>query len=234
MTKRKRRKSDYHKFLATVAPDLMISQRMLKRHDPSFDPHKHLVASLANQTKRSRLEGRNTQSEQMMRVQASISRLASPQTAGSKYRPFLQPVQSKTEAFIAINEIYKKRKATLDKRIFILKSKKRELAKLQAETLHSLETEQEAEDPFEPSVSIFDSSEEEEELADPRAKKIDYKYKKGKVRLFSQRMFNDTCKHILDRDELSLYFKRIKRNKVEEELRVLNFKMGGKAFDVYF
>jgi hypothetical protein len=40
MIRRKRKKSDYQKFLKTVAPDLMISDKVLKRNYPGFDKQK--------------------------------------------------------------------------------------------------------------------------------------------------------------------------------------------------
>lgn len=51
MTKRSRRKSDYEKFLRTVAPDLVVSSKILRRNNPEYDPQKSYLNLLANQTK---------------------------------------------------------------------------------------------------------------------------------------------------------------------------------------
>jgi hypothetical protein len=81
-------------------------------------------------------------------------RLLSPKSVGDKNKGAVKPVTNKAEALEAINEIYKKRKATLDRRVFILKSKTRELTRLEAEVLHMNEPDSPVEEQYEPSVSI--------------------------------------------------------------------------------
>lgn len=90
----------------------------------------------------------------LTRTEHISERLSSPKSVSSNNKVVVRPVTNKAEALEAINEIYKKRKATLDRRIFILKSKTRELTRLEAEVLHMNEPDSPNEEQFEPSLSI--------------------------------------------------------------------------------
>ena len=71
-------------------------------------------------------------------------------------------------------------------------------------------------------IYLSDSSEEGLSQIHPMVIDLFKKYKKAKVTLLEELMFRDSCSHMLLRDEKILYHKRIKKNKLEEKLRVKN------------
>ncbi|CAI2386041.1 unnamed protein product [Moneuplotes crassus] len=215
-----RKKSEYQKFLKTVAPDLMIPKQVLNEFSPDYNPNRAFFASRTAQNKKQRSGGGSISKQRFESQKISISRLSPPQTARVKSRNMLKfgiPM-TQAEALNTINSIYKPKLATLDGRIHRLKTKKRHLIHLESELI-SL-TQNPVDSPMEEyaECSISDSSEDNYDTSNLLTKNLWNKVKIGKRKLFNIQMMQDTLNHMLKRDELILYCKKIKINGTSDEL----------------
>lgn len=121
MTRRRRRKSDYEKFVKTVAPDLLLSPKILHTNYPGYDTKKSFFANTAKSPKHFAALALSRPRPDSERLTQTADRLSTARTAGTKYRPRIHPVETKAQALATINGISKRHDAKLDKSKFLLK-----------------------------------------------------------------------------------------------------------------
>ena len=170
-----------------------------------------------------------SQREKFIKQTSGVNRLSSPHTArpNHRMRKIYKRPKSKAEALSSINNIYKQKLATLDKAVHILKSKKRELAKLESEVMLLYPSLLENKEPQDKTLKSSDSKTEKYDLSQSIINNNLQKYKNLQKVLNEELIFKDTLIHILNRDELILYHKKIKLNNLKENLRRINLKFEG-------
>lgn len=139
----------------------------------------------------------------------------------SRNRVLYSSPRTKTEAFSTINAIYKPKLASLDGLVHELKLKKKYLAHLEVESMLLDHEEEKVKVEKVEECSISDSSEEIYDTSNPKIVKTWNEVKCEKKKLFEILMFQDTLKHMLERDQQNLYRKKIRIQQAQKELKSL-------------
>jgi hypothetical protein len=163
-----------------------LSQKILHKNDPEYDPHKSFIKLIAEQTKRDVSRPAIPKKLEPSEVKEQIRKWRALKTASTSRRKLFKPVSTKADALATINQICSTYDSKLDKAKYILKCKKRELALITSE----IEKFSNKSAPVtEENCSISDYEDMEDH---PLVVRLMHKYAKNKTKLIKQEIFNDT------------------------------------------